>query len=113
MVKLGTSQSDCRMKPCGCTTTTGTANKFISQEIVGLLETHSVSYVSVTQWYRLGGKRKRGRGREKKREKRKREREWEREPQSDWAASKNMWLGDCSHMHCGCPVLQSAPTASI
>ena len=66
------------MKPCGCTTTTGTANKFISQEIVGLLETHSVSYVSVTQWYRLGGKRKRGRGREKKR-KRGRGREKKRE----------------------------------
>lgn len=61
-------------------------NKFTSQEIVGLLETHSVSYVSVTQWYRLGEKRKREREREK-REKRKREREWEkdkeREPQSD------------------------------
>ena len=61
-------------------------NKITSQEIVGLLETHSVSYVSVTQWYRLGEKRKREREREKKKEKRKRE-EWEkdeeREPQSD------------------------------
>lgn len=67
-------------------TTTGMENKFTSQEIVGLLETHSVSYVSVTQWYRLGEKRKGGKEREKKREKRKRE-EWEkgkeREPQSD------------------------------
>ena len=61
-------------------------NKITSKEIVGLLETHSVSYVSVTQWYRLGEKRKGGKEREKKREKRKRE-EWEkgkeREPQSD------------------------------
>lgn len=61
-------------------------NKITSQKIVGLLETHSVSYVSVTQWYRLGEKRKRERERKKKREKRKRE-EWEkdeeREPQSD------------------------------